>query len=171
MTSKHTRCYVTKAPQRALRVAVLSRGSRHYSPIASGRSPAEASRPHSRSDRTKPAAYNGRSTPMARSGITNGKRLPRLMTLLDSAGSGPVRSTSPYGCAVIRQFRANHRHLLCQRFCRQILSSRDKLPNAHQGSGFEKKSACPTTAFAALAQDTSNLMGLVGPRPLIVGSC
>ncbi len=144
------------APQRALRIAVLSREDNY-----STRRLVEVgeSRGHTVEVIDTTRCY------MAINALSpevhyDGKRLPRYDAVIPRIGA----SVTPYGCAVIRQFETIGTY--CVNGSAGILASRDKL-HAHQVLA-AKKIGMPTTAFAASPKDTSNLMALVGTAPLIV---
>ncbi|MDF1668594.1 MAG: 30S ribosomal protein S6--L-glutamate ligase [Roseovarius sp.] len=90
----------------------------------------------------------------------DGKRLPRFDAVIPRIGA----SITPYGTAIIRQFETIGTY--CVNPSAGITASRDKL-HAHQLMA-RAKIGMPNTAFAASPQDTGNLIGLVGTAPLIV---
>ncbi|MGR3570939.1 putative ATP-dependent zinc protease, partial [Brevirhabdus sp.] len=90
----------------------------------------------------------------------DGARLPRFDAVIPRIGA----SITPYGCAVIRQFETLGTY--CVNGSVGITASRDKL-HAHQVLA-RHKIGMPTTAFAASPKDTDNLIGVVGTAPLIV---
>jgi len=152
----HTASLRSSAPQRALRIAVLSREA-NYS-TARLVEVGEA-RGHTVEVIDTTRCY------MAINALSpeihyDGNRLPRYDAVIPRIGA----SITPYGCAVIRQFETIGTY--CVNGSAGILSSRDKL-HAHQVLA-GKRIGMPTTAFAASPKDTSNLMGLVGTAPLIV---
>ncbi|KIN60826.1 Ribosomal protein S6 modification protein [Sulfitobacter noctilucae] len=144
------------APQRALRIAVLSREDNY-----STRRLVEVgeARGHTVEVIDTTRCYMAINA-MAPEVHYDGKRLPRYDAVIPRIGA----SVTPYGCAVIRQFETIGTY--CVNGSAGILASRDKL-HAHQVLA-SKKIGMPTTAFAASPKDTSNLMGLVGTAPLIV---
>ncbi len=90
----------------------------------------------------------------------DGKHLPRFDAVIPRIGA----SITPYGTAIIRQFETIGTY--CVNPSAGITASRDKL-HAHQLMA-RAKIGMPNTAFAASPQDTGNLIGLVGTAPLIV---
>ncbi|MGI3167963.1 30S ribosomal protein S6--L-glutamate ligase [Pseudooceanicola sp. C21-150M6] len=90
----------------------------------------------------------------------DGKRLPRYDAVIPRIGA----SITPYGTAVIRQFETIG--TFCVNGSSGITASRDKL-HAHQVLA-RNKIGMPATAFASSPKDTGNLIGLVGSAPLIV---
>ena len=153
----HTAAVRHKAPQRALRVAVLSREATNYS--TSRLVEVGEARGHTVEVIDTTRCYMAINT-MAPEVHYDGKRLPRYDVVVPRIGA----SVTPYGCAVIRQFETIGTY--CVNGSAGILASRDKL-HAHQVLA-SKKIGMPTTAFAASPKDTSNLMALVGTAPLIV---
>ncbi|MBQ0765713.1 MAG: 30S ribosomal protein S6--L-glutamate ligase [Sulfitobacter litoralis] len=153
----HTAAVRHKAPQRALRVAVLSREASNYS--TSRLVEVGEARGHTVEVIDTTRCYMAINA-MAPEVHYDGKRLPRYDAVIPRIGA----SVTPYGCAVIRQFETIGSY--CVNGSAGILSSRDKL-HAHQVLA-SKKIGMPTTAFAASPKDTSNLMALVGTAPLIV---
>jgi len=153
----HTAAVRHKAPQRALRVAVLSREASNYS--TSRLVEVGEARGHTVEVIDTTRCYMAINA-MAPEVHYDGKRLPRYDAVIPRIGA----SVTPYGCAVIRQFETIGTY--CVNGSAGILSSRDKL-HAHQVLA-SKKIGMPTTAFAASPKDTSNLMALVGTAPLIV---
>jgi len=153
----HTAAVRHRAPQRALRVAVLSREASNYS--TSRLVEVGEARGHTVEVIDTTRCYMAINA-MAPEVHYDGKRLPRYDAVIPRIGA----SVTPYGCAVIRQFETIGTY--CVNGSAGILSSRDKL-HAHQVLA-SKKIGMPTTAFAASPKDTSNLMALVGTAPLIV---
>ena len=153
----HTAAVRHKAPQRALRVAVLSREASNYS--TSRLVEVGEARGHTVEVIDTTRCYMAINA-MAPEVHYDGKRLPRYDAVIPRIGA----SVTPSGCAVIRQFETIGTY--CVNGSAGILSSRDKL-HAHQVLA-SKKIGMPTTAFAASPKDTSNLMALVGTAPLIV---
>lgn len=90
----------------------------------------------------------------------DGKRLPRYDAVIPRIGA----SITPYGTAVIRQFETIGTY--CVNGSAGITASRDKL-HAHQVLA-RHRIGMPPTAFANSPKDTGNLIGLVGSAPLIV---
>ncbi|KPP85565.1 MAG: ribosomal protein S6--L-glutamate ligase [Rhodobacteraceae bacterium HLUCCO07] len=90
----------------------------------------------------------------------DGKRLPRYDAVIPRIGA----SITPYGTAVVRQFETIG--TFCVNSSAGITASRDKL-YAHQLMS-RARIGMPNTAFAASPKDTGNLIGLVGTAPLIV---
>lgn len=152
----HTAGLRRAAPQRALRIAVLSREDNY-----STRRLVEVGedRGHTVEVIDTTRCYMAINT-MAPEVHYDGKRLPRYDAVIPRIGA----SVTPYGCAVIRQFETIGTY--CVNGSAGILASRDKL-HAHQVLA-GKRIGMPTTAFAASPKDTSNLMALVGTAPLIV---
>ena len=144
------------APQRALRIAVLSRENNY-----STRRLVEVgeSRGHTVEviDTTRCYMAINSKAPEVH---YDGNRLPRYDAVIPRIGA----SVTAYGTAVIRQFETTGTY--CVNGSAGITASRDKL-HAHQILA-SKKIGMPTTAFAASPKDTGNLMALVGTAPLIV---
>lgn len=146
-----------QAPNRALRVAILSREPGNYSTrrlVEEG-----TSRGHVVEiiDTTRCyMAINAHSPEV----YYDGTRLPRFDAVIPRIGA----SITPYGTAVVRQFETLGTH--CVNGSDGITASRDKL-HAHQLLA-RHRIGMPTTAFAASPKDTSNLIHLVGNAPLIV---
>ncbi|TMM54383.1 30S ribosomal protein S6--L-glutamate ligase [Sulfitobacter sabulilitoris] len=153
----HTPVVRRRAPERALRIAVLSREAHNYSTkrlVEVGEA-----RGHTVEVIDTTRCYMAINS-MAPEVHYDGKRLPRYDAVIPRIGA----SVTPYGCAVIRQFETIGTY--CVNGSAGITASRDKL-HAHQVLA-SKKIGMPTTAFAASPKDTSNLMALVGTAPLIV---
>ncbi len=144
------------APQRALRIAVLSRED-NYSTRRLVEVGEERGHTVEVIDTTR--CYMAINA-MAPEVHYDGARLPRYDAVIPRIGA----SITPYGTAVIRQFETIGTY--CVNGSAGITASRDKL-HAHQVLA-SKRIGMPTTAFAASPKDTSNLMGLVGTAPLIV---
>ncbi|WP_187432089.1 Glutathione synthetase [Roseobacter fucihabitans] len=152
----HTADLKSRAPKRALRIAVLSRednySTRRLVEVGEARGHAveviDTTRCYMAINAMSPEVHY------------DGKRLPRYDAVIPRIGA----SITPYGTAVIRQFETIGTY--CVNGSAGITASRDKL-HAHQVLA-SKKIGMPTTAFAASPKDTSNLMGLVGTAPLIV---
>lgn len=152
----HSSAVRRTAPQRALRIAVLSREDNY-----STRRLVEVgeARGHTVEVIDTTRCYMAINT-ISPEVHYDGKRLPRYDAIIPRIGA----SVTPYGCAVIRQFETIGTY--CVNGSAGILASRDKL-HAHQVLA-SKRIGMPTTAFAASPKDTSNLMALVGTAPLIV---
>tara|TARA_R110002049_G_scaffold10127_1_gene50186 strand:+ start:150618 stop:152000 length:1383 start_codon:yes stop_codon:yes gene_type:complete len=152
----HTAAVRKTAPQRALRIAVLSRednySTRRLVDVGEARGHTveviDTTRCYMAINQLAPEVHY------------DGKRLPRYDVVIPRIGA----SITPYGCAVIRQFETIGTY--CVNGSAGITASRDKL-HAHQVLA-SKRIGMPTTAFAASPKDTSNLMALVGTAPLIV---
>jgi len=144
------------APNRALRIAVLSRENNY-----STRRLVEVgeARGHSVEVIDTTRCYMAINA-LAPEVHYDGKRLPRYDAVIPRIGA----SITPYGTAVIRQFETIG--TFCVNGSAGITSSRDKL-HAHQVLA-RHKIGMPVTAFAASPKDTSNLIELVGNAPLIV---
>jgi ribosomal protein S6--L-glutamate ligase len=152
----HTSRMRTAAPNRALRIAVLSREDNY-----STRRLVEAgeARGHTVEVIDTTRCYMTINA-MAPEVHYDGKRLPRYDAVIPRIGA----SITPYGTAVIRQFETIGTY--CVNGSDGITASRDKL-NAHQVLA-RHRIGMPTTAFAASPKDTRNLIDLVGTAPLIV---
>ncbi|WP_371036894.1 30S ribosomal protein S6--L-glutamate ligase [Rhodosalinus sp. FB01] len=152
----HTSRMREQAPNRALRVAVLSRED-HYSTrrlVEEGES-----RGHSVEVINTTRCY------MAINALSpevhyDGQRLPRYDVVIPRIGA----SITPYGTAVVRQFETLG--TFCIYGSEGIAASRDKL-YAHQLMA-RHRIGMPNTAFAASPKDTDSLIRLVGTAPLIV---
>ncbi len=145
------------APDRALRIAVLSRESHNYSTrriIAEGEA-----RGHAVEVIDTLRCYMTLN-PLAPDIHYDGKRLPRYDAVIPRIGA----SITPYGTAIVRQFETIG--TWCLNGSAGITASRDKL-HAHQVLA-RQKIGMPVTAFASSPKDTTNLIGLVGSAPLIV---
>ena len=143
-------------PQRALRIAVLSREDNYSTRrlVEEGES-----RGHTVEVINTTRCYMAINT-MAPEVHYDGKRLPRFDAVIPRIGA----SITPYGTAIIRQFETIGTY--CVNPSSGITASRDKL-YAHQLMA-RARIGMPNTAFAASPQDTGNLIGLVGTAPLIV---
>jgi ribosomal protein S6--L-glutamate ligase len=152
----HSAAVRRAAPQRALRIAVLSREDNY-----STRRLVEVgeARGHTVEVIDTTRCYMAINT-MAPEVHYDGKRLPRYDAIVPRIGA----SITPYGTAVIRQFETIGTY--CVNGSAGITASRDKL-HAHQVLA-SKRIGMPTPAFAASPKDTGNLIGLVGAAPLIV---
>ncbi|RVV99756.1 30S ribosomal protein S6--L-glutamate ligase [Mesobaculum littorinae] len=145
------------APDRTLRIAVLSREPSNYSTsriVAEGES-----RGHVVEVIDTQRCYMAINT-MAPDVYYDGQRLPRYDAVIPRIGA----TVTSYGTAVIRQFETIGTY--CVNGSDGIMASRDKL-QAHQVLA-RHRIGMPTTAFAASPKDTDNLIGLVGRAPLIV---
>ncbi|KMW59084.1 hypothetical protein AIOL_004065 [Candidatus Rhodobacter oscarellae] len=147
----------TIVPNRALRIAILSREAQNYSTT---RLVAEAERRGHEVEVIDTARVymeiNAR-TPQVH---YDGKRLPHYDAVIPRIGA----SITAYGTAVIRQFETTG--AFCVNGAEGITASRDKL-HAHQVLA-RHKIGMPVTAFASSPKDTDNLIGLVGKAPIIV---
>ncbi len=152
----HTSAVRKTAPQRALRIAVMSRED-NYSTRRLVEVGEERGHTVEVIDTTRCYMAINQLAPEVH---YDGKRLPRYDAIIPRIGA----SVTPYGCAVIRQFETIGTY--CVNGSAGITASRDKL-HAHQVLA-SKRIGMPTTAFAASPKDTSNLMALVGTAPLIV---
>ncbi|QFU08308.1 Ribosomal protein S6 modification protein [Rhodobacteraceae bacterium THAF1] len=145
------------APDRALRIAVLSREPDTYSTrrlVAEGEK-----RGHTVEVIDTTRCYMTLNA-MAPDIHYDGKRLPRYDAVIPRIGA----SITPYGTAIVRQFETIGTYVLNS--SAGITSSRDKL-HAHQVLA-RQKIGMPVTAFASSPKDTANLMNIVGTTPLIV---
>ena len=144
------------APNRALRIAVLSREANYSTArlVAEGES-----RGHVVEVIDTTRCYMAINA-LAPEVHYDGKRLPRFDAVIPRIGA----SITSYGTAVIRQFETIGTY--CVNGSEGIASSRDKL-FAHQLMA-RHKIGMPNTAFAASPKDTDSLIGLVGTAPLIV---
>ncbi|MDD9740192.1 30S ribosomal protein S6--L-glutamate ligase [Marinovum sp. SP66] len=144
------------APNRALRVAVLSR-EQNYSTARLVAEGEERGHVVETIDTTRCyMAINALSPDV----YYDGKRLPRYDAVIPRIGA----SVTSYGTAVVRQFETIGTY--CINGSQGITQSRDKLC-AHQLMA-RHKIGMPNTAFAASPKDTDGLIGLVGTAPLIV---
>lgn len=148
---------IKSAPQRALRIAVLSREAQNFSTrrlVEEGESRGhtieviDTSRCYMAINALSPEVHY------------DGKRLPRFDAVIPRIGA----SITNYGTSVVRQFETIG--IYCLNSSDGITSSRDKL-FAHQILA-RHKIGMPTTAFASSPKDNGNLIGLVGTAPLIV---
>ncbi len=145
------------APDRALRVAVLSREAKSYSTrrlVEEGEA-----RGHAVEVIDTLRCYMTLN-PLAPDIHYDGKRLARYDAVIPRVGA----SITPYGTAIVRQFETIGTWAL--NGSSGITASRDKL-HAHQILA-RQKIGMPVTAFASSPKDTTNLIGLVGSTPLIV---
>lgn len=153
----HSAAVKEAAPERALRIAVLSREERSYSTrrlVEEGEG-----RGHAVEVIDTTRCYMAINA-LAPEVHYDGKRLARYDAVIPRIGS----SITPYGTAVVRQFETIG--TFCVNPSAGITASRDKL-HAHQILA-RHRIGMPATAFAASPKDTSNLIGLVGTTPLIV---
>jgi ribosomal protein S6--L-glutamate ligase len=153
----HSAAVRRTAPERPLRIAVLSREPSTYSTrrlVEVGET-----RGHSVEVIDTTRCYMAINA-LAPEVHYDGKRLPRYDAVIPRIGA----TVTAYGTAVIRQFETIGTY--CVNGSAGITASRDKL-HAHQILA-SKRIGMPTTAFAASPKDTSNLMALVGTAPLIV---
>ncbi|MGR3803493.1 30S ribosomal protein S6--L-glutamate ligase [Marinibacterium profundimaris] len=146
----------TIAPNRALRIAVLSREANYSTRrlVEEGEK-----RGHTVEVIDTTRCYMA-INPMMPEVHYDGKRLPRYDAVIPRIGA----SITPYGTAVVRQFETIGTFVVNN--SAGISASRDKL-HAHQILS-RYKIDMPTTAFAASPKDTSNLIGLVSSAPLII---
>ncbi|MBZ8119342.1 30S ribosomal protein S6--L-glutamate ligase [Roseovarius sp. LXJ103] len=152
----HTAKMRQSAPDRALRIAVLSRED-NYSTRRLVQEGEERGHTVEVIDTTR--CYMAINA-MAPEVHYDGKRLPRFDAVIPRIGA----SITPYGAAIIRQFETIG--TWCVNGSVGLTASRDKL-HAHQIMA-RAKIGMPNTAFAASPRDTGNLIGLVGTAPLIV---
>ena len=152
----HTSRMRAAQPNRALRIAVLSREDNYSTRriVAEGEK-----RGHTVEVIDTTRCYMAINA-LAPEVHYDGKRLPRYDAVIPRIGA----SITPYGAAVIRQFETIGTY--CVNPSAGITASRDKL-YAHQLMA-RARIGMPNTAFAASPHDTANLMGLVGTAPLIV---
>ncbi|MFP4326842.1 MAG: 30S ribosomal protein S6--L-glutamate ligase [Paracoccaceae bacterium] len=152
----HTAQMRKTAPNRALRVAVLSREDNYSTRrlIEEGET-----RGHTVEliDTTRCYMAINALSPEVH---YDGKRLPRYDAVIPRIGA----SITAYGTAVIRQFETIG--TFCINGSEGIAASRDKL-YAHQLMA-RHRIGMPNTAFAASPKDTDSLIRLVGTAPLIV---
>lgn len=146
----------TAAPNRALRIAVLSRETNYSTRriVEEGES-----RGHTVEVIDTTRCYMAINA-MAPEVHYDGARLPRYDAVIPRIGA----SITSYGTAVIRQFETIG--TFCLNGSEGIAASRDKL-YAHQLMA-RHKIGMPNTAFAASPKDTDSLMRLVGTAPMIV---
>lgn len=144
------------APNRALRIAVLSRENNYSTRrlVTEGEE-----RGHSIEVIDTLRCYMAINA-LAPEIHYDGTRLPRYDAVIPRIGA----SVTAYGTAVLRQFETLNTY--CVNGSAGITASRDKL-HAHQLLA-RHKIGMPRTAFAASPKDTGNLIGLVGTAPLIV---
>ncbi|ETX27206.1 30S ribosomal protein S6--L-glutamate ligase [Roseivivax isoporae] len=144
------------APNRALRVAVLSRENNYSTRrlVQEGEA-----RGHTVEVIDTTRCYMAINA-MAPEVHYDGARLPRYDAVIPRIGA----SITAYGTAVIRQFETIG--TFCVNGSEGITASRDKL-YAHQLMA-RHKIGMPNTAFASSPKDTDSLMRLVGTAPMIV---
>ncbi len=151
-----SKSFRTGAPDRPLRIAVLSREN-NYSTRRLVEEGEKRGHAVEVIDTTRCYMAINASRPEVH---YDGGRLPRYDAVIPRIGA----SITPYGTAVVRQFETIGTFCLNGSF--GITASRDKLHAhqilAHRGIGM------PTTAFAASPKDTKNLIDIVGTTPLIV---
>ena len=152
----HTARMRHAAPERALRIAVLSREDNYSTRrlVEEGEK-----RGHTVEVINTTRCYMAINT-IAPEVHYDGKRLPRFDAVIPRIGA----SITPYGAAIIRQFESIGTY--CVNGSAGITASRDKL-YAHQIMA-RAKIGMPNTAFAASPRDTGNIIALVGTAPLIV---
>ncbi len=145
-----------KAPNRALRIAVLSREDNY----STRRLVEEGERRgHSVEVIDTTRCYMSINA-LAPEIHYDGKRLPRYDAVIPRIGA----SITQYGTALLRQFETIGTY--CVNGSAGITASRDKL-HAHQMLA-RHKIGMPPTAFAASPKDTNALIDIVGGAPLIV---
>ncbi|MGR3711302.1 MAG: 30S ribosomal protein S6--L-glutamate ligase [Alterinioella nitratireducens] len=152
----HSAAVKAAAPNRALRIAVLSREN-NYSTRRLVSEGEERGHTIEVIDTTRCYMAINALAPEIH---YDGKRLPRYDAVIPRIGA----SVTAYGTAVLRQFETLGTY--CVNGSAGITASRDKL-HAHQLLA-RHKIGMPRTAFAASPKDTDNLVGLVGTAPLIV---
>ncbi|MDK3019715.1 30S ribosomal protein S6--L-glutamate ligase [Pseudodonghicola flavimaris] len=152
----HSKKVRQEAPNRALRIAVLSREDNYSTRrlVEAG-----AARGHTVEVIDTTRCYMAINA-LAPEVYYDGQRLPRYDAVVPRIGA----SITQYGTAVIRQFETIGTY--CVNGSAGITASRDKL-HAHQVLA-RHKIGMPMTAFASSPKDTGNLIGLVGGAPLIV---
>ncbi len=153
----HSQRIRTIGPDRALRIAVLSRESKNYTTT---RLVQEAEKRGHVVEVIDTARVYMEINALSPQVHYDGKRLPHYDAVIPRIGA----SITPYGTAVIRQFETTGTY--CVNGSEGITASRDKL-HAHQILA-RHKIGMPVTAFASSPKDTDNLIGLVGKAPLIV---
>jgi len=153
----HSKAVKQAAPERSLRVCVLSRESHNYSTTRLVQEGEKRGHSVEVIDTTRCYMAINQLAPEVH---YDGKRLPRYDAVIPRIGA----SITPYGTAIVRQFETTGTY--CVNPSEGITASRDKL-HAHQILA-RHKIGMPATAFAASPKDTSNLIGLVGSTPLIV---
>ncbi|SHI37592.1 SSU ribosomal protein S6P modification protein [Palleronia salina] len=144
------------APDRALRIAVLSRENNY----STRRLVEEGERRGHTVEVIDTLRCYIALNAMAPEVHYDGKRLPRYDAVIPRIGA----SITPYGTAIIRQFETIG--TWCINGSAGITASRDKL-HAHQVLA-RQKIGMPATAFAASPKDTGSLMALAGGAPMIV---
>jgi ribosomal protein S6--L-glutamate ligase len=144
------------APNRALRVAVLSREDNYSTRRLVEEGDARGHTVEVVDTTRCYMAINALSPEVH----YDGKRLPRYDAVIPRIGA----SITPYGAAVVRQFETIG--TFCINGSEGIVASRDKL-YAHQLMA-RHRIGMPNTAFASSPKDTDSLIKLVGTAPLIV---
>ena len=152
----HSKRVRETAPERALRVAVLSRED-NYSTRRLVEEGEKRGHVVEVIDTTR--CYMALNA-LAPEVHYDGKRLARYDAVIPRIGA----SITSYGTAVVRQFETIG--TFCVNSSQGITASRDKL-HAHQLMA-RHKIGMPNTAFAASPKDTNSIVGLVGTAPLIV---
>ncbi|NKX46455.1 30S ribosomal protein S6--L-glutamate ligase [Roseicyclus persicicus] len=152
----HTAEVKLAAPQRALRIAVLSRED-NYSTRRLVTEGEERGHTVEVIDTTR--CYMALNA-LAPEVHCDGQRLPRYDAVIPRIGA----SITAYGAAVLRQFETLGTH--CVNGAAGITASRDKL-HAHQMLA-AARIGMPQTAFAASPKDTDNLIALVGEGPVVI---
>ena len=152
----HTAGVRAAAPQRALRIAVLSREDTY-----TNRRLQEAgeARGHTVEIIDTNRCYMAIG-PAAAEVHYDGKRLPRYDAVIPRIGA----SVTSHGAAVVRQFETQGTY--CVNGASGIVASRDRL-HAHQVLA-ARRIDTPLTAFAASPKDNANLIGMVGPAPVVL---
>ncbi len=145
-----------EAPDRSLRIAVLSREDNYSTRrlVEEGEK-----RGHTVEVINTTRCYMAINA-MAPEVHYDGKRLPRFDAVIPRIGA----SITPYGAAIVRQFETIG--TWCVNGSAGITASRDKL-YAHQIMA-RARIGMPNTAFASSPRDTANIISLVGTAPLIV---
>jgi ribosomal protein S6--L-glutamate ligase len=144
------------APNRALRIAVLSREDNYSTRRLREEGDARGHTVEVIDTTRCYMAINALSPEVH----YDGKRLPRYDAVIPRIGA----SITPYGTAVVRQFETIG--TFCINGSEGIAASRDKL-YAHQLMA-RHRIGMPNTAFASSPKDTDSLIKLVGTAPLIV---
>ena len=152
----HSKRLREAAPERALRIAVLSRED-NYSTRRLVEEGEKRGHVVEVIDTTR--CYMALNA-LAPEVHYDGKRLARYDAVIPRIGA----SITAYGTAVVRQFETIG--TFCVNSSQGITASRDKL-HAHQLMA-RHKIGMPNTAFAASPKDTNSIVGLVGTAPLIV---
>lgn len=145
------------APDRPLRIAVLSREADSYTArrlVEEG-----TARGHTVEIINTARCYMAMNA-LAPEVYYDGKRLPRYDAVIPRIGVSMTR----YGCAVVRQFETIGTWSVNS--AEAITLARDPI-HAHQVLA-RYHIGMPATAFAASPKDTRNLIGLVGTAPLVI---